>query len=126
MIFRETAVTLHDMLGQTMILFVIVDEILEHTIEDIGNRKEPLYRRTDITKPLLITEYLLYNKRGHRFGQRLPILHNPKTQRHNFRLHQEPNSTRITLLNQCSNNPQRSHSQILKYFCLCRCVQKRI
>ena len=112
------------MLWKTMILLVVIDELLEHTVKNSRNCKETLDCRTNVIQSLFVTQNLLNNECCHCFWKSLSILHYPQAKRYNLCLHQESNGIWVTFFDKCSNNSKRCYSKIFKDLTFGRCVQK--
>ena len=91
-----------------MVLLVVVDQLLQHTVQHRRNCEEPLHSCTDVAESLLITEDLLDDEGSHCFGKSLSVLHDPETKRDDLSLHEEGDGVGITLLDESSDDSQRS------------------
>ena len=87
-----------------MVFFVVVNQLLQHAVQNRRNCEEPLNSGTNVVQSLLITEYLLDDEGGNCLGKCLSILHDPQTQWYDFGMHEEGNGIWVAFFDKCAND----------------------
>lgn len=99
----------------------------DHVGQDGSNGIESFVCLTDVGKANVIKQDLLYNEDGDGLAELRTSLHDAQTEWNDLRGQEKGDDLRvIRLLDESSNDAERSQSEVLKWSGLGRCIEERV
>jgi hypothetical protein len=104
----------------------LLDELVNHVAKNSPHSVKALVRLADVCESNVIEQNFLNDEDGNGLAQLRPCFHDPQAERDDLSCQEEVDHFRGIVLYKCTNDSQRSKSEVLKWSRLgCR-VEKRI
>ncbi len=105
---------------------LLLDQLSDHIAQDRTDGVEPLVRRADVVKAVIVEQYLLHDEDGDGFAELRPGLHDAQTQRDDLCRQQKVDHLRRVILDQGADDAERGQAKIFEGARLGGRVEERV